>query len=149
MSIDRRLLRALYLLTGVLALLLTGVHVLPYLGAGAIDGTMLFWDDALRNTNPAGRFLAIDILFLALAVIAWMVFEARRLSIRFVWLYVIAGAAIGISLAVPLFLAARETALIRGGSSHTERLAAWEIGGLLLLAAAIVGAGVVTALQTL
>jgi hypothetical protein len=42
-----------------------------------------------------------------------MVAEARRLGVRFVWLYVILGFAIAISVTFPLFLIARERRLAK------------------------------------
>lgn len=147
MIIRRSTIRWAYRLVAVAALLLTGVHVLPYLDAGFVDGTAAFWTDALVNTNAAGRFLAIDVLFLALAVIAWMVFESRRLAMRGVWIYVLVGLVIGISFAVPLWLAARETALIRAGSDRAEPLGRGDLAGLFLLAAVVLASGIATALK--
>jgi len=40
-----------------------------------------------------------------------MVAEARRLGIRFVWIYVVLGLLIAISVTAPLFLVARERRL--------------------------------------
>ena len=44
-------------------------------------------------------------------MVVWMVAEARRLGIRFVWIYVVLGALIAISVTAPLFLVARERRL--------------------------------------
>ena len=40
-----------------------------------------------------------------------MVAEARRFGIRFIWIYVVLGALIAISVTAPLFLVARERRL--------------------------------------
>jgi uncharacterized protein DUF2834 len=98
----------LYLVLALLALGLTWVHVPYYLGAGFVQANIRFWQDALLNANPAGVFLTVDILFLALVANIWMVIESRRQGIRYVWAYVLVGIFVAISFAFPLFLAVRE-----------------------------------------
>jgi Terpene cyclase DEP1 len=61
--------------------------------------------------NPAAASLSSDLLFLTVVAVVWMVIEARRHEIRFVWLYVAMGFAVAISVAFPLFLIARERRL--------------------------------------
>lgn len=61
--------------------------------------------------NPAAASLSNDLLLLTAAAIVWMVVEARRHAIRFVWIYVVMGFAVAISVAFPLFLIARERRL--------------------------------------
>lgn len=113
----------LYLVVGLLALGLTWVHVPHYLGAGFVQGNIQFWQDALLNANPAGVFLTVDILFLALVANIWMVIESRRLSIPYVWAYVSVGLLVAISFAFPLFLAVREKHLASlGQASPAARL---------------------------
>jgi hypothetical protein len=65
-----------------------------------------------------------------------MVLEARRLGIRFVWLYVILGFLVAISVTFPLFLIARERRLaaqddleLAGG----DRLGLWAVGAAAVL----------------
>lgn len=108
MRISRLNMSRIYFTLGLCAWLLTSLHLPTYLPLGLIDGTAAFWRDALIQANPAGKFLSVDILFLAFAVIVWMLSEARRHDIRGIGLYILLGIFVGISLAVPLFLAARE-----------------------------------------
>ena len=62
-----------------------------------------------------------------------MVVEARRLGIRFVWLYVILGFAIAISVTFPLFLIAREMRLAKTDSTPSAmQLTVSDIIGLTL-----------------
>jgi Terpene cyclase DEP1 len=61
--------------------------------------------------NHATISITIDILLVTLAGIFWLVFEARRLGIRFAWLYVFFGIFFAISFTFPLFLLARERRL--------------------------------------
>lgn len=109
----------LYLVVSVLALGLTWLHVPAYLGEGLVQGNVQFWQDALLNANPAGLFLAVDILFLALVANIWMVVESRRHGIPFVWAYVFVGIFVAISVAFPLFLAVREKRLTMLGQGNT------------------------------
>ncbi|WP_373092008.1 DUF2834 domain-containing protein [Zhongshania sp.] len=108
MALQTKVLVAVYLLTAVVALLMTWVHVPAYLGSGFADANIQFWNDALFNANPAGKFLAVDVLFLAFACNVWMFIEARRIGVKYVYVYVIAGIVVAISVAFPLFMAARE-----------------------------------------
>lgn len=61
--------------------------------------------------NPVTASIGWDVLGVALACIVFMLAEARRLRIRWVWAYVIGGAAVAISVTFPLFLIARERRL--------------------------------------
>jgi hypothetical protein len=64
-----------------------------------------------------------------------MVVEARRLRMGWtVWLYVIFGFLVAISVTFPLFLIAREMRLAKTGAGpHPVRLAASDIVGLVVL----------------
>ncbi len=110
MTISRKTLCALYALIGGLAFVGTWGNVLGLAKQrGFWNATLIFWQDVL--VNESSRFITIDILFLGLAIIVWMVLESRRLKIPGVWLYVVFGLFIAISLAVPMFLIHRERKL--------------------------------------
>ena len=102
-------------------------------GAGNRSGkhTLLVWKETLAN--PASRFITVDVLFLALAVIVWMLREARRLKMRGVWLYVVGGFLIAISVAYPLFMIHRERVLGASPSDDAERLGVGDKVGLAIL----------------
>ena len=75
-----------------------------------------------------------------------MIIEARRIGIRFVWLYVVLGLTVAISVTFPLFLIARERRLAaRGECSPNLGFTRSDALGLLALTAA----GVVFTLWTL
>jgi hypothetical protein len=95
---------AIYAVIAVLALYGTWSQNLAY--GPALDG---FLRDA--RANPAARSVTIDIFMMALGASFLMVYEARRLAIRFVWAYVFFGLTVAISFTFPLFLIAREFAL--------------------------------------
>ena len=60
-----------------------------------------------------------------------MVLEARRLGMRGVWLYLLFGTLVAISVTVPIFLINRERALAaREPSSAAGTLGAFDIIGL-------------------
>lgn len=55
--------------------------------------------------------LSLDILIVAIAGSAFMIFEAKRLGIRRVWLYIVASGVTAFAFTFPLFLAIRERKL--------------------------------------
>jgi hypothetical protein len=71
------------------------------------------------NVTPASRSYTGDLLLLALAAMIFMVIEARKHGIKFVWLYILGGFPTAISFTFPLFLIARER---RMGASDAPRL---------------------------
>jgi uncharacterized protein DUF2834 len=146
MSRSRQYLCAAYAAIAALALVGTWTQNLFYFHAG--DGpagfalaTGRFW--AATLTTPASISIVVDLALFFVAASVFMVLEARRLEIRGVWLYVIFGFLVAISVTFPLFLIARE-----------RRLAAHAEGGVKLGlspgdVAALVGFGSVTAAATL
>ena len=62
---------------------------------------------------PAAASISIDILFMCLAAFIFMAVEARRLGIRFVWVYMVLSFAIAVSVMFPLFLLARQLRMAR------------------------------------
>lgn len=132
----------IYIGTGLCALILTWVHIPAYLGSGFLDANVQFWKDALLNANPASTFLAVDILFLALAVEIWMVVESRRLGMNYVWGYIAIATFIGISFATPLFLAMREKHLTANNGNTQVTLKSYDMVLLLVLGVITLGTGV-------
>ena len=55
--------------------------------------------------------LSLDILIVAVAGSAFMIFEARRLGMRRVWLYIVLSGITAFAFTFPLFLAMRERRL--------------------------------------
>ncbi len=95
-----------------------------------------FFTDFLAGVEvtPASRSVACDILYFFLAAAIFMVVEARRHGIRFVWAYILAGMLIDISVAFPLFLIARE---LRTGASDAPHPHAVDATLLAVLAVAV------------
>ncbi len=143
MSISRKTLCVVYGILGLLALLGTWGNNRHYLDLGFVGATVRFWQETL--VNPASRSITVDILFLTLAAVVWMLLEARRLNMKWVWLYVIFGFLVAISLTFPLFLIHRERALAaREPSSPGGALKPLDVIGLLVLGVGAVGYAVVT-----
>lgn len=86
------------------------------------------------KANPAARSVTIDIFMMALSASLLMVYEARRIGIRFVWAYVFFGLTVAISVTFPLFLIAREFALSPEGPMP-RGLSWYDYVGLLLVTA--------------
>jgi Protein of unknown function DUF2834 len=137
---SRQLLCIVYGAIALLALIATWSQNLSYFRPedGLVRGfglaTARFWPDTL--TTPAGVSVTVDLGLFFLAATVFMVLEARRLGIRFVWLYVILGFLVAISVTFPLFLIARERRLatqadveLAGG----DRIGLWAFGTAMVL----------------
>jgi Terpene cyclase DEP1 len=137
---SRQLLCIVYGAIALLALIATWSQNLSYfrpedgLVRGFVLATARFWPDTL--TTPAGVSVTVDLGLFFLAAAVFMVLEARRLGIRFVWLYVILGFLVAISVTFPLFLIARERRLatqadveLAGG----DRIGLWAFGAAMAL----------------
>jgi hypothetical protein len=85
------------------------------------------------KVNGAARSFTVDIGLFLLSAVGLMVVEARKLGVRFVWLYVFLGFAIAISVTFPLFLIAREMRLAKVATAPSEvKLTVSDIAGLVL-----------------
>ena len=65
--------------------------------------------------NHAAASISIDILFFGLAAFVFMSVEAKRLGIRFLWLYVVLSFLIAVSVMFPIFMAVRQRHLAQRG----------------------------------
>ena len=69
--------------------------------------------------TPASSFFAADVIVSSVVLWVFIFREAGKRSIRFWWICLIANLAVGVSLALPLFLLLREIH-IEGTSSEKE-----------------------------
>jgi hypothetical protein len=124
-----KVLCAAYGAIAVAALIATWSQNVAYLHkpSGFVD----FW--VATKVNPASRSITVDIILFGLAATVWMVIEARKHGVRFVWLYVVGGGLIAISVTFPLFLIARE---LRVSRIEPMRLGPVDTTALVLFAAA-------------
>jgi hypothetical protein len=121
MSSARRLLCGVYVAVAVIALLGTWRQNIAFMqetGLSFFEGFVAFWPALL--VNRATVSVTVDIFVLGLAAVIWMVLEARRLQIKFVWLYVLFSMTVAISAMFPLFLVARERRLAEHAADTTE-----------------------------
>jgi hypothetical protein len=103
---------------------------------GFFLATGRFWRETLAT--PASTSITIDLGLLLLPLCTLMVVESRRLAIPFVWVYVVLGLLVAISVTFPLFLIARERRLAaRGKAAAGLGLTRGDARGLLALAAAM------------
>ncbi|MCE5289332.1 MAG: DUF2834 domain-containing protein [Nocardiaceae bacterium] len=107
---NRSLLVPVYATLAFGALIATWTFNIAHLthGGSAVD----FFTDGY--VNYVSSSLTNDLLFLTAAAIVFMVVDARRTGVRYVWVYVVLSFAIAISVMFPLYLIARERALGAG-----------------------------------
>src|SRR5262245_55005260 len=123
-----------YALVALAALVATWGQNLAYFQnpADFFTALGLFVNDT--KVNPAARSITVDIGLFFLAAAVWMVAEARRLGVKFVWAYIAGGLFIAISVTFPLFLIARELKL---AESDAKNLRAVDVIPLALFTALI------------
>jgi 4-amino-4-deoxy-L-arabinose transferase-like glycosyltransferase len=134
MPTSRKVLCAVYALIAVAALIATWSQTVAYLHSGPADFFVNFWHDA--KVTASARNITADILMFGLSAAVLMVIEARKHGVRFVWLYILGGFIIAVSVTFPLFLIARE---MRIGASDSPRLHAIDAVLLAVLAAGLAG----------
>ena len=61
--------------------------------------------------SPVDWVLSLDLLVVAVAGSAFIIFEGRRLGMKRLWLYIVASAVTAFAFTFPLFLAMRERTL--------------------------------------
>lgn len=138
MTLQQRWLIGFYALIAVVALVATWSQNLFYFQSGESDPGFAFLD--ATRVNPASRSITVDLGLLLLAAVAFMIIEARRLGVRFVWLYILLGFMIAISVTFPLFMIARELRIAKTpdvGGAWTLKLV--DVAGILVVTAAIAG----------
>jgi len=119
MTSQQRLLIGFYAFVSVAALVATWSQNLQLFSPGGGPfGPFAAFVEATR-VNPASRSITVDIGFFLLAASAFMVIEARRLRVRLVWLYIVFGFLIAISVTFPLFMIAREMRLAPAAKPDT------------------------------
>ncbi|WP_102142597.1 DUF2834 domain-containing protein [Mycobacterium hubeiense] len=127
-----KLLCVTYAAIAIAALIATWSQNVAYLDDAANFLTAFVND---TKVNPASRSITVDIVLFFLAAAIFMVVEARKHGIRFVWAYIVGGGLIAISVTFPLFLIARE---LRIGRTDATRLPAVDTVALAALGVAAV-----------
>lgn len=76
-------------------------------------GDSFGWIDWTRQclVNPAAASALMDLTFAYIILAIWMVIEARRVGMRFGWLYIVVAVGISLAFGLGLFLMMRERRL--------------------------------------
>lgn len=93
----------LYLILAAAGALVPWIFLADFLAA---HGAAQFIPSLFVNGAAGG--LTIDLLISSFTFWLFLFHEGRRRGVRFLWLYVVVNLLIGLSCALPLFLAARE-----------------------------------------
>lgn len=132
-NLSRQVLCLVYAVIAGLALVGTWGNNIQYLNLGFVGANLRFWQDTFAN--PASRSITVDLFFLMLAATVWMLLEARKLSMKGAWLYVLFAMLIAVSVTFPIFMIHRERTLAaRDGSAQGGTLSTWDLIGLGALA---------------
>ena len=99
-----------YLVAAVLGAILPLSQFVPFLAAHGFD-MPLFFRQLFQNNVSA--FFGMDVVVSSLVLWLFVFSEGRRLDMKNLWLYVVCNLAVGVSLALPLFLLFRERKLGR------------------------------------
>ena len=100
--------KILYLIAAVLGTVLPLSQFVPFLQTHGLDLRLFF---ALLFANHVSGFFGMDVIVSSLVLWIFVFSEGRRLGMKRLWLYVVCNLAVGVSLALPLFLLFRERAL--------------------------------------
>jgi len=111
MTTTRKILCGIYAAISAAALIATWTQNAAYFGNSA--GFLKNFVQDLTIT-PASRSITVDIVLFFLAAAIFMVLEARKIGVPYVWAYIVGGLLIAISVTFPLFLIARERRLAAG-----------------------------------
>ncbi|HKZ79567.1 MAG TPA: DUF2834 domain-containing protein [Pyrinomonadaceae bacterium] len=94
-----------YLVAAILGTVLPLLQTLPFLLMHGFD-VPLFWRQLFEN--EVSSFFGMDVIVSSIVLWLFVFSEGRRRGMKNLWLYVVANLAVGVSLALPLFLFFRE-----------------------------------------
>jgi hypothetical protein len=100
---------AAYAALAVAALISTQLALLEFVRRGDDVSVAGFLDDAFAG--PAATFMSLDVTFVAVTALVFMLAEGWRLGMRRLWVYVLLTFGVAISVALPIFLLMRHLRL--------------------------------------
>jgi hypothetical protein len=100
--------KTLYLLAAILGTALPLSQFIPFLKTHGLDLTLFF---TMLFSNSVSAFFGMDVIVTSVVLWLFVFSEGRRLGMPRLWLYILCNLAVGVSLALPLFLLFRERAL--------------------------------------
>ncbi|MGA9995450.1 MAG: DUF2834 domain-containing protein [Pyrinomonadaceae bacterium] len=98
----------LYLILAILGAVLPLSQLIPFLGAYGLDVPLLFRQ---LFQNHVSAFFGLDVIVSSFVLWLLVFSEGRRRGMKNLWVYVVCNLAVGVSLALPLFLFFRERRL--------------------------------------
>src|SRR6266436_8308654 len=98
----------LYFVAAILGAILPLSQLVPFVAAHGFDMN-LFSRQLFQNNVSA--FFGMDVIVSSLVLWLFVFSEGRRRGMRNLWLYVVCNLAVGVSLAIPLFLFFRQRKL--------------------------------------
>lgn len=104
--------KTIYLALCFLGFVLPYWQIAPWLLSNGPDVPLLFRQ---LFESRVGAFFGVDVFVSAAALLIFVRAEGARLGVRALWLPVVAVLAVGVSLALPLFLYMRERRLEQEG----------------------------------
>lgn len=102
--------KILYLLLAILGAVLPLSQFIPFLKTHGLDLKLFF---TFLFSNGVSGFFGMDVIVSSVVLWIFAFSEGRRLGMRRLWVYVVCNLAVGVSLALPLFLLFRERTLDR------------------------------------
>jgi hypothetical protein len=100
---------AAYAALALAALISTQLALLAFIRQSDNGGLSGFLDDAFAT--PAAAFMSLDVTFVAVVGLLFMLAEGWRLGMRRLWVYVLLAFGVAISVALPVFLLVRQLRL--------------------------------------
>ena len=97
--------QAVYAIFALLGLVITWYYNLQYL---SVDGNNILTFISDNKLNAASTSVWYDVLIAAFAAIFLMYHEAKRIGMKFWWVYAVLSCTVAIAFGLPLFLLMRE-----------------------------------------
>lgn len=94
-----------YLIAAIVGTALPLSQLIPFVATFGLDGP-LFFRQLFQNNISA--FFGLDVIVSSFVLLLFVFSEGRRRGMKNLWLYVICNLAVGVSLALPLFLFFRQ-----------------------------------------
>ena len=102
--------KILYLLAAILGAILPLSQLVPFLTTHGLDLKLFF---TFLFSNGVSGFFGMDVIVSSFVLWIFVFSEGRRLGMRRLWVYIVCNLAVGVSLALPLFLLFRQRTLDR------------------------------------
>ncbi len=94
-----------YGLLTVLGIALPYMEFIPWIGENGFNLAMLLND---ARQNQISTFAWLDVLISAVVLIGFILYEGKRVNVKYKWLPIIGTLTAGVSFGLPLFLLMRE-----------------------------------------